>query len=120
MAARVLVIEDYEPTRRILAHILGGEGFAVTTAASAAGALALLAAECPDLIILDLVLPGMEAEALVAELASRGRTVPLLVLSGHHRGEERAQAMGAAYLVKPFDFGDLLREVARLTGVHAS
>ncbi|MBX5490546.1 MAG: response regulator [Chloroflexi bacterium] len=113
----VLVIEDSEPIRRILALLLEGHGYRVVTAADGTTGLALARELHPDAITLDLRLPGLDGRLVLRELANDPRThqIPVLVISayaGTLADSERAHATDI--LAKPFDVDELLSRVAAL------
>jgi two-component system KDP operon response regulator KdpE len=106
----VLVVDDEPAIRRFLKTSLKAAEYRVVEAADAAGALAALAAEKPDLLILDLGLPDRSGLDLISALR-RGAAVPIIVLSA--RDDERAKVealdRGADdYLSKPFGMAELM------------
>ena len=109
-AHTVLVVDDEPPIRRFLRTSLGAVGNRVVTAENAAEALAMLTAEKPDLIILDLGLPDRSGLDVIAEIRQRS-TVPIIVLSA--RSDERSKVealdLGADdYIGKPFGMAELM------------
>jgi CheY-like chemotaxis protein len=118
---RVLVVEDDETTRFLLAELLGDAGYAVDAAADGAEALAALRRRRPDLILLDVFMPRVDAPAFRAlQVGIRGAAdVPVLLTSATQAAdlETMARDLGAAgAIAKPFDADDLLTAIARLTG----
>lgn len=119
MARRVLVVEDDEAIRRTLADLLHDRGYLVDGAIDGAEAIEQMERRRPDLVLLDLHMPGMDGWEFLAIKA--GRTglaeVPVLVLSAtSERGLDNAQEQGAPiYVRKPFAVDELLAEVDRLT-----
>ena len=114
---RALVIEDDEAIRAVIEAVLGDEGWAVREAPGAAAALAILAEWRPDVILLDLMLPGMDAAGFRAAQRDRALAldVPLIVVSASRGTTARAVELGAAAaLTKPFDLDELLTTVARV------
>ncbi|HEU4699309.1 MAG TPA: response regulator [Gemmatimonadales bacterium] len=103
----VLVVDDEETVRTMIARTLAAEGFRVLEAASGAAALALLAGrtEPVQLVLCDLAMPGLDGPAVAAEVRARWPGVPLLFISGYP-GEEASRrgllAPGAAFVAKPF------------------
>ena len=114
--ARILVVDDEPQIRRALNTALRGHGFDVEQAESAEDGLALLAAHPHDLVVLDLMLPGMDGIGFIQE-ARLWTEVPIIVLSA--RGEEalkvQALDLGADdYLTKPFGLSELSARVRAL------
>ncbi len=100
----VLVVDDEPQVREIVATYLERDGFRVRTAANGAEALAELAAKRADLVILDLMLPGIDGLAVLKKLRESGDQVPVIVLSAKGRESERVAGLelGADdYLAKP-------------------
>ena len=95
--ARILLIDDDPVIVRIYASRLGTDGHAVTTAGSAAEAFAALAADAPDLVLLDLMLPDRPGVEVLRELRARPATaqVPVVVLSNAYLAEDMAAARSA-------------------------
>jgi DNA-binding response OmpR family regulator len=114
----ILVVEDDPDTRQLLFETLSSEGFDVTAAGD--GWLALDAAQHKEfeLAVVDMMLPGIDGEA-VASALSLMEGVPILLITGNPRPENIARRMGAyAYLRKPFELQALLAAVH--TGVSLS
>ncbi len=109
----ILVVDDEETLRDMLEYNLRREGFQVLTAADGAEALRLAFDERPDLLILDIMLPGMSGFD-VCRAVRRQLTVPILMLSA--REEEIDKVLGLElgaddYLTKPFSLRELLARV---------
>src|SRR2546421_10067835 len=81
MSEHVLVVDDDPPVRRMLERTLSAEGHAVTTAADGGAALAAVEREAPDLVILDVAMPGLDGLAVTERLRGEGVTAPLLPLT---------------------------------------
>jgi len=108
--ATILVVDDDETFTDLVTTLLEGEGHRVIAASDGDSALAAVEKDAPDLIVLDLELPGMSGLEVLNRLRPR-LTVPIMVVSGHEAETERVLAfdLGADdYVVKPF----LLREFA--------
>jgi len=117
MTHRVLVIEDNEALAYGLRNNLEIEGYAVRTAESGTAGLALARGEAVDLIILDLMLPGLDGFRVLKGLREDGISAPVLILTA--RGEEadkvRGLRLGADdYVTKPFGVLELLARVEAL------
>ncbi|MDQ2810010.1 MAG: GAF domain-containing protein, partial [Chloroflexota bacterium] len=112
----VLVVDDDPDTRRLLGLQLAGHGFRVSEASGGREALALAAADRPDLITLDVMMPGLDGFETLAALKEAAATaqIPVVMLSVLPE-EERGFALGATdYLPKPPDpeqLMDIIREV---------
>lgn len=118
-AATVVVAEDDDDLRGVLAQALTRAGYRVLEARDGAEALALVDQHPVDLMVLDLRMPNVDGYGVIRRLrgSRAGARLPVLVVSGHDRatGELRALRLGAnVYLAKPVDAHALLREVQRL------
>jgi two-component system response regulator MprA len=114
MGERVLVVDDDAPVRRMLERSLTAEGYVVEAAADGGGALAAVERTVPDLIVLDVAMPGLDGLAVTERLRGAGITVPILILTARDAVAERVAGLEAGsddYLVKPFAIAEL---VARL------
>lgn len=109
---RILVVEDDAAIRRLARDLLADEGYEVFTAESGPAGLDTLSVAQPDLVVLDLMMPQMDGVEFAQAMEERHRVVPIVVLSGSHDIERRAEEMGAAGAVlKPFDIDDFLATV---------
>ncbi|MDO4863873.1 MAG: response regulator transcription factor [Ruminococcus sp.] len=121
MNARIALIEDEPDIRRILCDFLGKNGCTVREAADGLAASKLLAQEQFDLILMDLMLPNISGERLIAELRTHSDT-PVIVISARSMLETRLEVLrlGADdYILKPFDLNEVLvrmEVVLRRTG----
>ncbi len=107
---RVLVIDDDPGVREYMEALITQQGYQVEAAADGEEALAKLDAARPDLVTLDVVLPGMDGLATLAELKRRLPDVPVVMLSGHGQARNIVEAMklGASdFLRKPFEVEEL-------------
>jgi two-component system response regulator MtrA len=117
MLQRVLVVEDERDLARLLADNLRLEGLDVRTVDDGREVLALVRAWVPDLVILDLMLPGMDGFDVLRGLRAHSRELPVLILSA--RGEEQDKIRGFRldadqYVTKPFSLLELLERVHAL------
>ena len=106
MAQRILVIEDYQSTARFLTYTLEQEGFQTSVARNGIEGLRKAREEKPDLIILDVMLPGLDGFELCRRLRADAETVklPVLMLSAKAQETDKATGlkMGAdMYISKP-------------------
>ncbi len=115
-AARILVVEDDADINRLLTTLLSKEGYVVTSAYSGSEAGMRLESERYDLILLDLMLPGLTGEELLATIRKK-YVMPVIVLSAKGREDKlHVLAEGADdFISKPFDIEDVkARVVAQL------
>ncbi|MFS7875853.1 response regulator transcription factor [Streptomyces asiaticus] len=110
---RVLVVDDDPTVAEVVAGYLGRAGFAVDRAADGPGALARAAARRPDLVVLDLMLPGMDGLEVCRALRDKG-PVPVIMLTA--RGDEEDRILGLEigaddYVTKPFSPRELVLRV---------
>lgn len=115
----ILVVEDERHLAMGIKFNLENEGYRVTTVASGVQALRFLDEQEPevDLIILDIMLPGMSGYAVCEALRQRGSDVPILILSARTLAEDRTRGFDVGanqYLTKPFDLDELLSRVRNL------
>ncbi|MFH1176843.1 MAG: sigma-54 dependent transcriptional regulator [Acidobacteriota bacterium] len=131
--ANLLVVDDERGIREQLDGILRDEGFAVTTVGSGEEALAAVSRELFDLILLDILLPGMDGIEVLRQLRAAGHRAPVVVISGHASAELAVRAVreGAAdFMEKPLGLERVLVTVRnaltqarlqeRLAAVHES
>ncbi|MDI6873567.1 response regulator transcription factor [Candidatus Solincola sp.] len=119
MEARALVVDDDQLFLRLLELNLAKIGIKVYTAPSGREALRLAAAEKPDIILLDIMMPGMDGYEVLRQLKASGETrdIPIIMLTAKSGMEDRARCreMGAeAYITKPFKLEELRETVKRL------
>jgi CheY-like chemotaxis protein len=117
--ARVLIVDDERDNRELLEIILAREGFAMSTAASGAEALAAVARQLPDLILLDVMMPGMDgyqvAQQLKADPATAGVLIIMVTALNDRGARTRAARAGADdFLSKPLDRAGLYACVKNL------
>jgi len=113
---RVLVIEDEDRIRQFLQRGLTYENYRVDVAADGPTGLALARENPPDIVILDLMLPGMDGLEVCRRLRAGG-PVPILMLTAKDSVGDRVQGLDAGaddYLVKPFAFDELLARMRAL------
>ena len=111
--ATILIVEDEKDIRELLAYSLGREGFTVIEADNGVTALNLASMKRPDLVVLDLMLPGMDGLSVCKQMQRDHTTADIPVIMLTAKGEEMDRIVGlelgaADYIVKPFS----LREVA--------
>lgn len=111
---KLLIVEDERKTREYLQQGLSEAGFSVDMSASGDDGLHLADSHTYDLIILDIMLPGLNGFEFLKALRQQGLTTPVLLLSARDLVEDRVKGLelGADdYLVKPFSFAELLARV---------
>lgn len=117
MAARILVVEDDRVIAEVLLAYLGRAGYEVEWSADGSEAVHLWSRSAPDLVILDLMLPGLSGLELLRRHRRAGGTAPVIVLSA--AGEEEDRLVGFEtgaddYVVKPFSPRELVLRVEAL------
>jgi two-component system, OmpR family, response regulator MprA len=119
--ARVLIVDDDPPLRRMLSRTLAAEGYEVTVAADGGAALAEAERTAPDVIVLDVAMPAVDGLAVARRLRDKGDPTPILMLTARDAVADRVAGLEAGaddYLVKPFAVEELvarLRALARRT-----
>lgn len=114
---RVLLIEDYAPLREALSRGLQEAGFAVDASGDGEEGLWYVRSADYDVIVLDLMLPGVDGLTLLRTLRQEGRDTHVLVLTARDTLDDRVAGLNAGaddYLVKPFSFDELLARVHAL------
>ena len=117
MSASVLVVEDDGPIRRMLERTLAAEGYGVAGAADGGAALAAVEDSAPDLVVLDVGLPGIDGLSVCRRLRRKGLALPILLLTARDGVAERVAGLDAGaddYLGKPFAPEELLARVRAL------
>ena len=115
---RVLVVDDDESIRQFIEMALGDDGFDVALAEEGAVALAASERFRPDVILLDMRMPGVDGWRFAeAYRAGPGPHAPILVLTAARDAAKYAAEIGAdAHLAKPFELAELLRLLKGLVG----
>ncbi len=118
---RLLIIEDEAPMRIALVETLAAEGYRVRSAADGLAGLELACTETFDLILLDVMMPGLDGFAVCRELRKRGRDMPVLMLTARGQIDDRVEGLDSGaddYLLKPFSLKELLARVRALLRRH--
>ena len=116
MSRRILVVDDHPDNRRILRDLLGSAGFEVLESTTGEEAVTQAAATVPDLILMDIQLPGIDGyEATRRIKASEAlRHIPLIVVTSYALSGDDAKALAAGaddYVAKPFSPRAMLAKV---------
>ena len=114
MPLRVLVVDDEPPIRRFLRTSLIAQGYDVMEAEDGAKALEEIRRRPPDLLVLDLGLPGIDGLEVIRRLRGDGAAMPIIVLSSRmdEAGKVEALDLGADdYVTKPFGMDELLARI---------
>lgn len=114
---RLLIVEDYKPLQRSLQQGLKEAGFAVDATGDGKEGLWFAMSNEYDVIILDLMLPGMDGLTLLKKFREQGRQSHVLILTAKDRLEDKVNGLDLGaddYLVKPFAFDELLARVRAL------
>lgn len=118
-SATILAVDDNVRNAKLLDGMLTPHGYNVILAYSGPEALDLVAQHSPDLIILDVLMPGMDGFEVAQAVRARpeSRAIPILMLTALHEIEHKAQALKSGaddFLSKPFSLADLLARVHAL------
>ncbi len=111
---KILVVDDEKKIAAVLKAYLEQDGFAVITAADGLEALEMARREDPDLIILDLMLPGLSGEEVCHRLRQEGSRIPVIMLTAKTAIEDRVHGLGIGaddYVLKPFSPQEVLARV---------
>ena len=112
----ILVVDDDPKIRSVLSRGLRFEGYTVQVAEDGTQALQLARLEAPDLVVLDVMLPGMDGLEICRRLR-QGMAAPILMLTARDAVPDRIAGLDSGaddYLVKPFDFDELLARIRAL------
>ena len=110
----LLLVDDDPGITSGLSPVLERDGFAVTIAEDGLAALTTLAAGGVDIVVLDVMMPGLDGRETLRRLRRDGHTVPVVLLTSVGEAAERARALDEGaddYLNKPFDAGELISRV---------
>ena len=122
--ACVLIVDDERHNRQLLEVMLASEGFRLLSACSGEEALAIVPVECPDLILLDVMMPGMDGYQVAARLKSDISTkhIPIIMVTALDTRESKMLGLGAGaedFLTKPVDRAELNVRVRNLLRLKA-
>jgi two-component system, cell cycle response regulator DivK len=115
--ARILIVEDSPDNMKLFRTVLAQKGHEVTELTSGEGLLATIAASDPELVLMDIQLPGKDGFALLQEIrASPHRALRVLALTAHAMSGDRERAMQAGfdgYITKPIEIRSFPDQVRR-------
>ena len=117
MAAKILVVDDDPNVQRLLQYTLKQEGYDVISAVDGAEGFRLWGMDLPDMILLDVMLPGADGFEVCRRLREAGTWSPVLMLTARDAVEDRVEGLDAGaddYLTKPFSFAELLARLRAL------
>ncbi|WP_369256045.1 response regulator transcription factor [Geodermatophilus amargosae] len=112
--ARLLVVDDEPNIRELLSASLRYAGFEVATAGDGQQALALASTFRPDLLVLDVMMPGLDGFGVVRRLRESGRHMPVLFLTARDAAEDKVSGLtlgGDDYVTKPFSLDEVLARI---------
>ena len=117
MAATILIVEDEHAVARGIQYALQQEGYEVAVARSGEEGLEIATRQAPDLVVLDVRLPGMDGFEVLRRLRAAGAKMPVLVLTA--RDDEVDKVIGLElgaddYLTKPFGLRELMSRIKAL------
>lgn len=115
---RLLIVEDERALRSVLTERLKKEGYSVDACATGTDARHYLSAAPYDIVLLDIMLPGVDGLTLLREARERGQDTPILLLTARDSIEDRVKGLDAGaddYLTKPFSHEELMARIRVLT-----
>jgi DNA-binding response OmpR family regulator len=113
----ILVAEDNENIRKLIATYLEGEGYSVHAASDGLEALKVMDRTSIDLLVADIMMPGLDGYGLVRSLRDAGFSLPVLMITAKDGFEDMRQGFESGtddYMVKPIDFDEMLLRVSAL------
>src|SRR5712664_3147490 len=116
MADRVLVVDDEQSLRKVLAATLQREGYEVQVASDGEEALLALDRDGADVVVTDLVMPKMDGLSLLRKVVVSHPDVPVIVVTAHGRVDSAVEAMKAGafdFVTKPFEHAELKKIIAK-------
>jgi signal transduction histidine kinase len=121
---RVLIVDDDRQNRLLLEVMLTPDGYVLQTAASGEEALAMVAAQPPDLVLLDIMMPGMDGHHVASQIKGNPATkkIPIIMITAHDDRHARMRGLNAGaeeFLTKPVDRAELSVRVKNLLRLKA-
>lgn len=118
MSKRVLVVDDEEGIRVLYKEEFEEAGFSVTLAADGEEALKLIEADAPDLVVMDIKMPGIDGVELLREVKERCKDLPIILSTAYpHYKHEFGTWACDAYVVKSSDLTELKDKIKEILGV---
>ena len=120
MSYKILIVDDDVLLRRSLAFNLEQSGMITNTAESAEDAIAMIQIDKPDIILLDIGLPGMDGMDAIGEI-QKHQNIPVIFLTARRSGSDQITGLNAGaddYITKPFDFEVLLARIKAVLRRH--
>jgi CheY-like chemotaxis protein len=121
MNKRILLVEDNEVNRRLAGFLLRSQGYQVREATTALAAFEIIEKERPDLIVMDIQLPGMDGLEATRKIKEQPATadIPIIAVTSYAMKGDREKALAAGcagYVTKPIDKNTFIQEVAAHVG----
>ena len=121
VSRRVLIVEDHEDNRRIVRDLLASAGFTLLEAAAGDEGVAMAERERPDLILMDIQLPGLDGYEATRRIKANPelRHIPVIVVTSYALSGDEAKALAAGadgYVSKPFSPRALLAKIREYLG----
>lgn len=120
---RILLVDDKENIRTVMAAVLGREGYEVETAIDGREALAKILGDPPDLVVSDVRMEGLSGTELFKEAGTRGLNIPFILMTAYASVHDAVDAIRGGvvhYLTKPVDYPELLRIIRRIVSSQCS
>ncbi len=117
MSAQILVADDDRAIRASLERALGLEGYSVLIAADGPSAVSVIQDQAPDLVVLDVMMPGVDGLTICRVLRAQRNRIPILMLTARTETPDRVAGLDAGaddYLPKPFELEELLARIRAL------
>jgi len=116
MQKRILIVDDDPDVLKLVSFRLNQAGYETVTASNGTEGLQKIASAKPDLIVLDVIMPGMDGYTFMKEVKSSGtsRGIPIIMLTAKDKLKEIFEMEGVKeYIVKPFETGELLDKIGK-------
>ena len=122
MAKKILIVDDEESIREVVSAVIEPEGYKITLASDGADCLEKLKTLKPDLILLDMMMPGMSGRETCEKIRANPKTKNLkvaflTVARFSESGKETLKKMNISdYITKPFENADLIKRIKKIVG----